>query len=79
MNTVTRLIFVIAVIALLAVPASGAVLAQSVNPDDSVIQVQIPEKEGLPWYVGAILFLAVAVGLTIYKNRHQEAKKNRSK
>jgi len=41
--------------------------------------VQIPEKEGLPWYVGAILFLAVAVGLTIYKNRHQEAKKNRSK
>lgn len=79
MNTVTRLIIVFAVIALLAVPASGVVFAQSATPEDNVIQVQIQEKEGLPWYVGVLIFLAVAVGLTIYKNRHQEAKKSRSK
>ncbi len=49
------------------------VLAQTIGPTPMVVELQ--ETASLPWYVGALLFVGVAVGLTTYKLRHQANRK----
>lgn len=72
-----RLIFVLLVIALVVIPASGAVHAQTGNPDDHVFEVQIQEKQGLPGFMAVVFFLAVAVGITLYQNSHKKSRKKK--
>lgn len=77
MDIFKRLVFVLLVIALLAIPASGAVQAQTGTPDDNVIELQIQEKQGLPGFMAVLFFLAVAVGITLYQNSHKKSRKKK--
>lgn len=75
MHKIYRWILLIILLAVLVVPASG-VLAQSGNPEDGVIKVQLQETDTrLPWFVAPLLFILVAVGLTIFRVRYQATQK----
>jgi hypothetical protein len=75
MRTAYRWILLLMLLAVLAVPAGG-VLAQSGSPEDGVIKVQLQETDArLPWFVAPLLFIAVAVGLTVFRVRYQATQK----
>ncbi len=48
-------------------PPTHLVLAQNGSPTAEVVELQ--EAASLPWYVGVIFFVIVAVGVTILKAR----------
>lgn len=76
MRKVYRCILLILLLAMLVIPVGGAVLAQSGSPDDGVIKVQLQEtRTSLPWFVAPLLFIAVAVGLTVFRIRYQATQK----
>jgi len=76
MRTAYRWILLLMLLAVLAVPAGGVVLAQSGSPDEGVINVQLQETSArLPWFVAPLLFIAVAVGLTVFRVRYQATQK----
>ena len=75
MRTAYRWILLLMLLAVLAVPAGG-VLAQSGSPEDGVIKVQLQETDArLSWFVAPLLFIAVAVGLTVFRVRYQATQK----
>ncbi len=75
MRTAYRWILLLMLLAALAVPAGG-VLAQSGSPDDGIITVQLQETNtSAPWFVAPLIFIAVAVGLTVFRNRYQATQK----
>lgn len=51
----------------LANPTVNLVFAQNGSPTAEVVEFQEPAS--LPWYVGVIFFVVVAVGVTILKAR----------
>ena len=51
----------------LANPKVNLVFAQNGSPTAEVVELQ--QRASLPWYVGVIFFIIVAVGVTILKAR----------
>ncbi len=68
------ILFGLILVGLILSPAR-LVAAQSGAPTPEVFKTEMQTTAGLPWYVGVLLLLAVFVGLTIYKNRYQAARK----
>lgn len=66
-------VVIIAFVFILPKPMTSPVLAQTIGPTPMVVELQ--ETASLPWYVGALLFVGVGVGLTTYKLRHQANRK----
>lgn len=75
MKKYLRWTLLVVLIALLLSPAANPVLAQSGTPDDSVASIQLQETASLPWFVAVLIFIAVAVGLTVFRNRYQATQK----
>lgn len=73
-NFLKSIIFVL-VLSVLIVSTASVVMAQSGNPTSESYNVEIPKVTGVPWFFAILFFIAVAVGLTIYKNRHQASRK----
>jgi len=75
MRKLYKSILFVLVLSILFVSTASVVMAQSGNPTTESYNVEIPKVTGLPWFLGVLFFIAVAVGLTIYKNRHQASRK----
>jgi len=60
---------------MLIVSNASVVMAQSGNPTTESYNVEIQKVSGVPWYLGVLFILAIAVGVTVYKNRHQASRK----
>lgn len=48
-------------------PTANLVFAQNGSPTSEVVEFQ--QRASLPWYVGVIFFIVVAVGVTVFKAR----------
>lgn len=77
MRRIYRWILWMAVLAAFALSPASRVAAQSGEPTPEVVVLHMQESASLPWYVGILLLLAIFVGLTIYKNRYQAARKKK--
>ena len=73
-NLYKSILFVLVLSVLIVSPTSVA-LAQSGNPTTESYNVEIQKVAGVPWFIGVLFILAIAVGLTVYKNRHQASRK----
>jgi beta-lactamase regulating signal transducer with metallopeptidase domain len=75
MRNLLKTILFVLVFSALIVSTASVVMAQSGNPTSESYNVEIQKVTGVPWFLGVLFFIAVAVGLTVYKNRHQASRK----
>lgn len=63
------------VLTLLIVSNASVALAQSGSPTADTYNLEIQKVTGVPWFIGVLFIIAIAVGVTVYKNRHQASRK----
>lgn len=75
MRRINRWILVGLVLVGLILSPVRLVAAQSGDPTSGATVTEMQPTNGLPWYVGVLLLIAVFVALTVYKNRYQASRK----
>lgn len=70
-----RWILLIGIVGVLVTLSITPAQAQGGNPTAEITKVEIQQMGSLPWYVGALLLVAIFTGVTIYKNRYQASRK----